>query len=99
MIITDPLGELLKDYAPVPGGYDEMLAADGSVRPHWRGIMDNFAELSTEKRAQAVDSAVRMLRENDVAYTAWSAAIPDPGGLTCYLWCFREQIGKHWRMG
>ncbi|MDA0788837.1 MAG: circularly permuted type 2 ATP-grasp protein [Proteobacteria bacterium] len=72
MAMANPLDELLKAYRPPPGGYDEMLAADGSIRPHWRGLMDNFAELSPDMRSQSVDSAVRMLRENDVAYTAWS---------------------------
>src|SRR6516225_1574360 len=42
-----PAGQLNSEwvYQPNPGFYDEMLAADGSVRPHWRHLTVPLEEM------------------------------------------------------
>jgi uncharacterized circularly permuted ATP-grasp superfamily protein/uncharacterized alpha-E superfamily protein len=55
-------------YRARPGEYDEMLAADGTVRPHWRRFLDGFLRLPADQLSAAVDSATRMLDEYDVTY-------------------------------
>ncbi len=37
---------LLETYAPVAGTYDELMAPDGTVRPHYRAAVDELARMS-----------------------------------------------------
>ena len=57
---------------PRQGAYDEMLAADGSVRPHWRAFVDGFAGLGTDGRAAAGESTRRLLRESGIAFNVYA---------------------------
>jgi len=85
MLSARPTGEggsLLAGYTPTAGVYDEMIAPDGSLRPHWRGFVDGVSTMTPEARQQAVEVAMRMLRENSVTYIA-------PG---------RGQIGRPWEL-
>ena len=63
---------LLSGYAAAAGPYDEMLAADGSVRPHWRAFVDGFAGLGTDGRAAAGESTRRLLRESGIAFNVYA---------------------------
>jgi len=66
----DQPASLFTGYAPVEGRYDEMLAADGSVRPHWQAVFDGVGALPVDARVQARELATRLLRENSVTYVA-----------------------------
>jgi len=55
-------------YRARPGVYDEMLDADGSIRPHWRRFLDGFLRLPPDQLQGAVEAAGRMLDEYDVTY-------------------------------
>lgn len=61
---------LLRSYTTVPGVYDEMIGPDGQLRPHWHRFIDNFVAMGDGERADAMDIAQRMLRENGVTYMA-----------------------------
>lgn len=61
---------LTGSYRPAPGGFDEMLAADGQLRPHWRQFIDGFTAMGSDGRVHAVETAQRMLHDNDVTYVA-----------------------------
>jgi uncharacterized circularly permuted ATP-grasp superfamily protein/uncharacterized alpha-E superfamily protein len=61
---------LLGAYLPPAGAYDEMMAGDGTVRPHWQWVLEAFAGLTGDARAHALEVASRMLRENGVTYVA-----------------------------
>ena len=55
------LDRLLAGYGKAAAAFDEMLAPDGSVRPHWRGFVDGFAGMGPEGRAAAAESTRRLL--------------------------------------
>jgi len=66
----------LWSYGPPVSGYDEMLAADGGPRPHWREFMDELATLSREGMVQRWEQGQTLLRDNGVTYNAYG----DPAG-------------------
>ena len=66
------LDRLLAGYREAAAGYDEMLGADGLVRPHWRGFVDGFAALGPEGRTAAAESTRRRLRESGIAFNVYA---------------------------
>ncbi len=64
-------------YRPQSGTYDEMLAEDGSVRPHWLPFADGLMGFEPEEMRRRWDLGLRLLRDNGVAYNAYG----DPAGL------------------
>ena len=56
--------------------YDEMLMADGNVRPHWRRFFDHLDAVSPEDMHQRLDFADRRIQENGVTYNVYA----DPSG-------------------
>ena len=61
----------LADYARAVGGYDEMLAQDGSVRPHWRGFVA-MGRPRAGRLAAAGESTRRLLRESGIAFNVYA---------------------------
>lgn len=62
---------LLADYRMRPGVYDEMLDADGSLRPAWRRLAAALEKLGPEGLNRQADQARRLLRDNGVTYNAY----------------------------
>ncbi len=56
--------------------YDELLDSSGSVRPHWRPLIDALAGNSAEAVRRGVDLARRLIVENGVTYNVYA----DPQG-------------------
>ena len=52
--------------------YDEMLTADGMLRPHWRGIVAEIAALSENERQTRATRLDRRVRETGIAYDIFS---------------------------
>jgi len=71
-----PPARLIANYRPAHGRWDEMMGADGQVRPHWQPILQYFAALGSEERARAQQSARRLIRENGVTFNVYD----DEGG-------------------
>ena len=71
-----PPVRLLANYRLAPGRWDEMMAADGTVRAHWQPLLQHFAGLSAEERSRAQQSARRQIRENGVTFNVYD----DEGG-------------------
>ncbi len=67
---------LLAIYPRNPRRYDEMLAADGSVRPHWQRLFAHLDEATPEEMRLRLDFADRRILENGVAYNVYA----DPDG-------------------
>ena len=65
---TDPL----QGYLPAPGGYDELLAPDGTVRPHWQPFLAGMASLSTDQQRGRADKLDRLVRDNGIAYSIFA---------------------------
>ncbi len=60
---------LLAGYARLrSGGYDELMDADGQVRPHWQGFLAALAELPAAEQAQRANQLNRRVREMGIAH-------------------------------
>jgi hypothetical protein len=65
---------LTGDYRPPTGVYDEMLGADGQVRPHWQTLAAALARHTAEELQVRQDMTRRVLREHGAACNAYSEA-------------------------
>jgi uncharacterized circularly permuted ATP-grasp superfamily protein/uncharacterized alpha-E superfamily protein len=61
---SSPAENLLAKYAPLPGGYDELLDDRGQIRDGWRGFAAGLASMGAQGLSQRCDQARRLLREN-----------------------------------
>lgn len=58
-------------YATKLGVYDEMLAKEHKVLPHWERFMGSIAALGSEQLESCRREAQRLLRENGVTYNVY----------------------------
>jgi uncharacterized circularly permuted ATP-grasp superfamily protein/uncharacterized alpha-E superfamily protein len=63
---------LLEGYAAAAAPFDEMMATDGSIRPHWQRFVEGFTALGPEGRSAATDSTGRLLRESGIAFNVYA---------------------------
>ena len=63
-------------YVPASHGFDEALAEDDTVRPHWRGFLDAMQPMSMLELSRRWSQAQRVIRENGVTYNVYG----DPRG-------------------
>lgn len=54
----------------LPGEVDERLAADGSVRPHWKLVSDHISSLGHDALAECSSAVDQFIRENGVTFHA-----------------------------
>src|SRR5271169_3389240 len=66
----------LETYLSDARRYDELLDKSGSVRPHWRPLIDAIAGDGAEAVRRGVDLARRLIVENGVTYNVYA----DPQG-------------------
>ncbi len=52
--------------------YDEMLAPNGEIRPHWRDFIEGLSNLSIEERQTRSARLDRRVRETGIAYDIFS---------------------------
>ena len=71
----DPL--LLTGYRARPDVYDEMVGADGEIRPHWRYLAEALGTLGLPALHDRWREARRLLRESGATYNVYG----DPQGL------------------
>ena len=57
-------------YQPQPDTFDELIAPDGSVRPHWEELLREFCALDKNQRQKAHETAIRLLKDDGVTYLA-----------------------------
>lgn len=67
---------LLSAYAQSSGRYDELMAPDGQVRPHWETFFNHLDRASPEQMRQRRAFAARRIQENGVTYNVYA----DPKG-------------------
>ncbi len=67
---------LLAIYPHSARRYDEMLTADGSVRPHWRQFFIHLDSVAPEEMHRRLDFVDRRIQENGVTYNVYA----DPNG-------------------
>jgi uncharacterized circularly permuted ATP-grasp superfamily protein/uncharacterized alpha-E superfamily protein len=68
---------IARGYAADSTALDEMIEADGSLRPHWRQFLSMLDELGPEELRQRWDQAKRLIHENGVTHNVYG----DPSGL------------------
>jgi uncharacterized circularly permuted ATP-grasp superfamily protein/uncharacterized alpha-E superfamily protein len=56
--------------------YDELLERDGSIRPHWRPLIEHLASGGADTVRRCVDMTRRLIIENGVTYNVYA----DPQG-------------------
>ena len=79
MITTKPhsengIGDFLSGYAPMPGAPDELLDANGSVRPVWADLIRHLASRSSEQLDAQFARGASYLREAGVFYRQYGDA-------------------------
>lgn len=80
----DQAATLLAGYRPLPGRHDELLGADGKLRPQWRALVSAFSDMSPELRHRAATAAAGQLRANDIAYISSDTHHPRPWRLDVF---------------
>ena len=71
---TASLDALVATYRPLPGIFDEMMDDGGSVRAHWRPLLDMLATLGAEEINRRFAAADRYLRSSGVFYRVYEDA-------------------------
>lgn len=66
----------LTTYTPDLQRYDELLLPDGSIRPHWRALVDRLEQSGPDAIRRGADLARRLIVENGVTYNVYA----DPQG-------------------
>lgn len=59
---------LLSGYRPLPGAYDELMAADGTIRPQWEPFLAEWSALSSDELQRRFGLADRHVRDTGVSY-------------------------------
>ena len=65
--------KLLEGYRPWPGVPDELLDAEGNVRPRWQELLEHVAPLSQEELLEHFARADQYLRDAGVYFRQYSA--------------------------
>ena len=68
------LQQLVAGYRPLPGIYDEMMDAEGDVRPHWKSFLSMLAGLGADGINRQFAAADRYLRDSGVFYRVYEDA-------------------------
>jgi uncharacterized circularly permuted ATP-grasp superfamily protein/uncharacterized alpha-E superfamily protein len=59
-------------YQPGAGFYDEMVDSDGSVRSHWRPLIERLEEMSEAGFARRWQEGRRLIHENGTTYNVYT---------------------------
>jgi uncharacterized circularly permuted ATP-grasp superfamily protein/uncharacterized alpha-E superfamily protein len=68
---------LVSGYRPLPGIFDEMMDADGRLRPHWQPLLSMLSGLGGNEINRRFAAADRYLRDSGVFYRVYE----DPTGV------------------
>jgi uncharacterized circularly permuted ATP-grasp superfamily protein/uncharacterized alpha-E superfamily protein len=74
--VTPAVSSSLQSYSADAQRYDELLARDGSVRPHWCPLIERIDEAGAESVRRSAELARRLIVENGVTYNVYA----DPQG-------------------
>ncbi len=66
-----PSTALLTGYSPPAGAADEMIDAQGRVRPHWRAVVEGLSSIGGEELRRIEATALRIIRDNGVTYNVY----------------------------
>lgn len=66
--------DVLRGYVPLPGVWDELVDAHGTIRPHWRALLAALADREPGELSRRFASADRYLRDAGVFFRVYDAA-------------------------
>ena len=69
------LNDLLANYTTHPGVHDEMIGADGAVKPAWRDLMEHLGGLTPEGLTHRFARGDQYLREAGVFYRQYDDTV------------------------
>lgn len=72
-----PIAGFASGYSAALDGADEMVEADGSLRPHWKMFVSQMDDLGPEELPRRWEQARRLIRENGITHNVYG----DPDGL------------------
>ena len=76
--VAEPLNagleSLISGYRPLHGVFDEMMDADGRLRPHWQSFLSTLAALGADEINRRFAAADRYLRDSGVFYRVYEDA-------------------------
>lgn len=67
---SDSSQDRIPVYPPQPDTFDELVASDGSIRPHWQNFLREYSALDSRQRRRAQETAARLLKDDGVTYQA-----------------------------
>ena len=67
-----PPSGLFDGYRPGTDIFDEMMGADGVVRPHWRTLAESIGRLGADGLDERRESVRALLREHGVTYNVYA---------------------------
>lgn len=73
-----PKASVFGAYTPPVGAFDEMVAADGTIKPVWRDYLQRMDRLGPDELARRWTQSQRLIEENGVAYSAYGDAENKP---------------------
>jgi len=68
---------LLSSYQRSAGAFDELLAADGKIFPHYEKLLGELEEFGTPELSRRVDACQRFVHEHGITYNVYG----DPRGM------------------
>ena len=77
MKVPDPgsgerdLKALLEGYRPTPGVFDEMMDAEGRIRPHWKALVSRLASVGPREMNARFEVADSYLKDSGVYYRVY----------------------------
>ncbi len=69
--LPEPAHAALSGYHALASGHDELLAPDGTLRPHWTRFAQTLATQGPSELTRGWDAAQRQLRDNGVTYNVY----------------------------
>jgi hypothetical protein len=65
-------------YQPDSALYDELLAPDGQIRPHWQTLVDSLAGIGTEGLSERWREGQRLIRNHGMTYNIYGGDPQSP---------------------
>ena len=72
------LETFMRSYVAQAGSYDELISAEGQVRPKWHTFLDHYSKISQEEQKDLSEKLRRLVYENGLAHDVYS----DPDSTT-----------------
>jgi len=77
LVKKEPAGKLLAGYKRSAGAFDELLAADGEIFPHYAKLLGELEEFGAPELQRRADACQRFVNEHGITYNVYG----DPRGM------------------